>query len=219
MSIIREITKRLSPFMKSKGFVLAGRDYYYIADDIAYCIGFDAPGGNMYVTAYVMPLYIPCESRYYTYGNRLSALPGIVLPILQKNDNTETKDKWCTSLCQSIEAGILPFFRQIRSPKKLLEYVECNSFQSSMYFHCPKFFVERLKLFTYLYLGDITKAKMAMLSYYNQIKVCTFFTDKVCKKYIDEIDRINAVIMSGEQAVLSFCSDIISTTKEIVDRS
>lgn len=216
MNLIHKVTKRISPYMKSRGFGLSGKNYYYISNDIAYCLALDAPGGLLYATAYIMPLYVPCESRYYTYGSRLNELWGIRLPLLQKDDHANMIDGWCDALCQCIEEVIIPFYKQIETPNKLAEYVEHKANRLSGRFVCPNVFIERLMVYTYLYLRNYGRTILALNNYQNLLVNSTFLTDTVRQSYIDEIDTVRSLLEGNELGISSFCSKISDSTRKIL---
>ena len=141
MNIFREVSKRITPYMRSKGFNRSGTSYYRIANDIVCCIGFDTPSELLYVTAYIMPLFIPSDHKYYTYGNRLNAIQSIKLPLLSKNDNETVIDTWCRTLCEQIDSQVVPFFTEIDSPDKLLEYINLHICSSTEYFACHDVYI------------------------------------------------------------------------------
>lgn len=216
MSIVRKVANRISSYMKSKGFEFSGKNYYYIANNIAYCLAFDLPGGLLYVTAYIMPLYVPCENRYYTYGSRLNNIYGIALPPLHKDANPDAIDKWCEMLCQSIDQMVIPLYQQIGTPRKLVEYIEGKTGNSSFFCMCPNVFLERLKMYTYLFLRDCVKANTAMNSYSNLLFNCTFLTEVACKKYLCEIETIRLLLQRNEQDISNFCCDVTRNTKKVL---
>lgn len=212
MTLIREVKKTISPYMKSRGFLLSGNNYYYIANDIAYCIALDAPSGLLYVTSYIMPLYVPCETRHYTYGSRIHLIKGINLPPLQKNVDKHKKEEWCASLCKCIEEKILPFYKQIETPELLVKYVEKKTHLSSRCFSCPEIFIYRLLTFSYLHLGESEKACKALNQYRNMLMMNTFFTEAVRWKYLEESVTIESLIRGDKSILMHYVSSIIDNT-------
>lgn len=216
MSTIRKVANRIAPYMKAKGFELSGKNYYYISNDIAYCLALDQPGGLIYVTAYIMPLYVPCEYRYYTYGSRLNNIHGIVLSPLHKDANPNAIDEWCEMLCRSMDQIIIPFYQQIGTPRQLVEYIDGKMGNSTFLCMCPNVFLERLKMYTYLLLRDFAKTNTAMNSYRNLLTNCTFLTDAVCKEYLCEIETIRLLLHGNDQDISNFCCEISRNTQKIL---
>ncbi len=215
MSLFHEIVKRINPYMQGKGFLLSRKNYYYIAADIAYCISFDAPGRMLYVTEYVMPLYIPCQSRYYTYGNRLNALQGVFLPTLQQ-DAINSIDEWCDILCQCIEKKIVPFYTQIGTPIRLIEQIEQKTRLVSTFFFCPEIDIERLKAYTYLYLRDQSKMEHAVKNYRNLLMASTFLADTARQKHLEEADSLSSLSKADEREVADFISNTITIMRKVL---
>lgn len=213
MNIFREISRSITPHMRSSGFVLSGKSYYRIVNDVAYCIGFDMPGGLLYVTAYIMPLYIPCESKYYTYGNRLNAIQNIKLPVLNKSDDETAINTWCRMLREHIDRHIFPFFEEVGSPQKLMAYVDSHTRALSEYVACHDVYIWRLKLYTYLFTGDYAKASRAIACYRKMLSNVTFLSGLVVRKYSAEIDEVELIIQKEKAIAVEYCSGIISNTK------
>jgi hypothetical protein len=216
MNIAREVLKRISPYMKSKGFTLSGRNFYFISNDIAYCVAIDVPGGLLYATAYVMPLYVPCESRYYTYGDRINDQNKSMVPLLRKDADIETICKWCDVLCQCIETKIMPAYNQIGTPFALAEHVEHIANLPSSLFSCPQVFAERLKMFTYLYIRDFHKTDIAIECYRNLLGSSTFLTSMVRQKYLDESIAIRTLAQGNEKDLEDYFSKISTVTRSVL---
>lgn len=213
MKIKRKISKSISPFMKSMGFSCTGNGFYYIQNDIAYCIAIDIPGGLVYVTAYVMPLYIPCECQYYTYGNRLNTAHGITLPLLQKDSDDRVLEEWCNSLCCFIKKTIMPFYSTVDTPIKLLEHFEGKKNNSLIASSCPEIFCERLKMFTWLYLGDTAQAEKSISKINQTLITNTFFTETVRQHYLDEVHVVHSLIKEGQSSIQDLLINNIANTK------
>lgn len=211
MNLKREVAKRLTPYMKAKDFLLSKGTYCYVRNDIAYCISFDTPSGIMYVTAYIIPLYIPCEGRYYTYGKRVQP-HGV--PPLSKDSNATEVDTWCNALCQYFEDHLFPFFERICSPVKVAQYIKRSRLTGIKEFSCPPIHIDRLKLFTYLYLNDLTEVANVIISYRESLRETGFLTDSTKKILLDEIEMVEKVVQHGNHEALNFCTQIIGNTKK-----
>ena len=215
MSIFRKVSKRIDLYMQSNGFCRTGTTFYRISNNIVYCIGFDTPSELLYVTAYIMPLYMPSEYRYYTYGNRLNAIQSIQLPILNKNDNEMVRETWCHTLCESIDRQVLPFFAAVDTPNKLMQYVDVHPCASNEHLACHNLHIYRLKMYTYLYMGDYDKVLQSIASYRQILSSITFLTSTILQKYGKEIDEVEALIQRGAKSVNEYCLGVISNSKRI----
>ena len=218
MNIVNQVIKRIDSYMRSRGFSLFEKNYYYISNDIAYCISFEMPGGLLYVTAYIMPLYLPCECRYYSYGRRLNNHYKRLFT-LKKNDNNETICQWCEELCQCIEKEILPVYKQIETPDILLEHIENTNGLAYRFFTCPPVFIERLKMFTYLYLRDINKIRIALEDYRDLIRSSSFFTSAVCENLLEEANLLEYYIQEKPEASAAYLSEKSDFTKKLFEAS
>lgn len=214
MNIVHTVIKKIAPYMKSQGFVLSGKNFFYVSNDIAFCVALDAPCGILYVTAYIMPLYIPCQHRYYTYGTRLNT--ACMLPLLQKKDDPEVLARWCDTLCKCIDSKIIPYYRKIENPNKLIEYIEHRADHSSIVPAVPPVFVERLKMYTYLYLGNYPQLNAAMICYHNLLTESAFLIDTVRQMHFDEISKIDMLIQDSNHGISDFCFEIMENTRKIL---
>lgn len=209
MSFTKKIINHISPYMAQKGYALSNKCFYIIQDEIAYCIEFDVPGGLLYVTFYVMPLYIPCENRYYTYGNRLNCMPEVNLSTLKKDANNHDIAIWCQSLISALEKVVFPFFCQIASSKKLIKFVKNKNDIVSKYFCCPELQLYRLQVFVCLHLHEKTDFKKIIKQYRSVLQSSTFLTDMIKTKYLQELNLVETLINQSDADTISFCNAIV----------
>ncbi|MGN1157134.1 MAG: hypothetical protein ACI4TK_13230 [Agathobacter sp.] len=215
MNLFREIRRRINPFMKSRGFSISGRNYYYFANNIAFCIAFDMPTGLMYVTSYIMPLYIPFECRYYTYGNRLNAIGDIKLPLLHKDSDEATIDEWCKFLCCKIDQYIIPFFREIETTDKLLKFSDNYHYSADSYVACNDLDILHLRMFTFLYVGDYVNVADVTTSYREVLGSASFLTDLGIQILNEEIDMIVSLAQDKDRAK-EFFSQVENNMRKII---
>ena len=199
MSISKEIGKRIASFMKCRGIARSGQtNYHYVVNNIAFCVSFETPTGLTYVTAYIMPLYIPCEFRYFSYGNRLNDIGDIKLPLLNKNSDEDTIDAWCKLLCHSLDQYIIPFSRTIETADKLLAFSDNYHFSPDSYIRCSKLDILRLRMFTFLYVGDLSNAASVITRYREALGETTYLADHVIQMYFDEINTVESIMQTQE---------------------
>ena len=216
MAISGEINKRIAPFMKSRGFIRSGQTrYYYIANSIAFCVIFETPTGLTYVTAHIMPLYIPCEFRYLSYGNRLNHIRDINLPLLYKDSEEDTIDAWCKLLCNSIDQYIIPFFKTIETADKLLAFSDNYRFSPDSYIRCSKLDILRLRMFTFLYVGDFVNTASVITRYREVLGETTYLADHVIQMYYDEINTVESVMQTQESRE-EFFAQVENNTRKII---
>ena len=160
------------------------------------------PSSLIYATFFVMPLYIPCEHRYYTYGKRISALP-----LLPRDASDKEIEKWCEALCEELENRVFPFFLRVATPEQLVDAVE-----EKRYLLCPAVYIFRLKLFSYLYIGDFSKLLPVLDEYPRVLRSTTFLTETVRGHYMREAENVRRLMQRGEQECHTFCAEKIEYT-------
>ena len=200
--------------MKAKGFLRSGYSgrFYYVANDIAYCVTFEKPSTLIYVQAYVIPLYIPAEAIYYTYGECLRYLPGLELRTL-KEDEPDLMEQWCADFCRSIEEKILPVFQQIPSPEALIGELENESPALKWFFFCPKIHIEKLKMYTYFYLQRLSETQATIESYCKELDQCDFLTKTCIQRCLAEADVVATLLHKSAKERETFIADTIEHTK------
>lgn len=202
MTATQKITNCIRPYMKNHDYQFSKKCFYRIQNDIACCVQFDMPSNLIYATFFVMPLYIPCEHRYYTYGNRISALP-----LLPRDASDEKIEKWCEALCGELENKIFPFFQRAATPEQLVDAVE-----EKRYLLCPAVYISRLKLFSYLYMEDFAKLLLVLDEYPHVLRNNTFLTESVRGNYMQEAQNVRQLIQKGKQECRAFCTETIEST-------
>lgn len=210
MGIMQKISSQIRPYMKEKGFAYSKKCYYSVLNDIAFCVQFDAPGGLVYATFFIMPLYIPSQHRYYTYGNRINTLPSSKLPLLSKSASDEEIAKWCSLLCAELDKMVFPFFEKLQLPKQLVSEIERNP-----YFSCPNVSIARLKVFTYLYTDDLDKLSKVIHTFPEILKESTFLTKSVYDRYCEEMTQIESLLQATAKERHDFCVRTIEETQRI----
>ena len=132
----------IQQFLLEKGFKRRGYIFNRIMDDIVQLVSFDK-ASFIYCTCCMMPLYIPNDFIYYTYGSRMAAR-------LRAEDcaDAEIMREWTEQLAREFEDKALPFFSSTDSPKKLLRL----SGDAKKFMHCPPDALAELEAFTRAYL-------------------------------------------------------------------
>ena len=212
MSILQKITKQICPYMNEQGYTLSKKCFYKIHNDIAYCLEFDMPGGLVYATFFVMPLYIPCQNRYYTYGNRVNSLRRAKLLPLSKNASDDEVNDWCELLLHYLKKYIFPFFQKIDTPSKLVKIAETEKYLSGPYFFCPPAHIFRLQLFSYLYMEAFDKLFSLTKKYPLIIQESTYFTEAVRNSYLEENEFIVQLTQNDIQTAKAFVAKTVEDT-------
>lgn len=66
----KDVLRLSDPFFQARGFTRRGNLYCKIGFSVACCVLFE-PAGLLYCTYCVIPLYMPSENLYLTYGDRV----------------------------------------------------------------------------------------------------------------------------------------------------
>lgn len=164
MNFSTHVCKQLALHLSSDGFERNGRLFYRIKNDLCFCIHIQMPSDLVHVHFFVMPLYIPSEHIYFTYGRRLCyAVP--TSPKLYKSASDEEIEIWCNETYQILSKEVLPFFHEIDSPKKLSRFLNRPRIIPHKFFFCENIHIRILKLYTYAYRHKQIAAFFALLRY------------------------------------------------------
>lgn len=213
MNLCREVTKRLKPYMRTKGFSLSRRTFCCIRNDIAFCIGFENPTGTLYAWEYIMPLYIPSEFQYLSYGDRMHRFG---LPYLNREDAPEMIDQWCAQLCQLLEETIFPFFEQIDSPQKLLQFIvpeKADDYRTFLF--CPEIWMEKLRTYTHAYLQNEHEYTEARIRWEQQIQNADYWTEGAKVAERTELQALPVPKSGDWTQTESFLKECIGITRKL----
>ena len=149
MGLAAQISAEMKLFMQEWGFRKRGNFFFKIKNDLAFCVYLEQPTGLVYSGFCVMPLYLPAESRYLTYGDRLNAFsPCPVGPLPVDGDAAQ----WAEQLRFALAEYIFPFFDSIANPQALDLFLNEKNKKIRTYFFCPDLDLYRLRLYTKRYL-------------------------------------------------------------------
>ena len=204
--------KFITPLMKENGFTLSGKCFYLIKNDVAYCIEFESPTDFVYVWFYIIPLYMPCEHRFLTFGNRFSSVPKFNLQPLDRNFSEQEAALWCENLTTCITKYVFPFFESMSTPEKILKFLKFPTPTKRAYFRCPDLFKLQLQTFSALFLGKNKQAKTALRKYTAAIKKCTFLQPAILEKYLQEAIHIEKLCSCDPAETKSFFQKNIQST-------
>lgn len=212
MALIKRVIGRISQHMEDRGFLIANRCFYMVRNNMAFCVELESPGALLYASFYIIPLFIPCETRYHTYGNRIHSLPQANLSPLPKNADATEIDDWCIRLCGCLENIIFPFFEKVSTPQKLLDFVSERYNAPQRYIFCPDVQICRLQLFLYAYLGDNVGFVKTERTYRSLLHSCTYFTETVKSRFVQEIDGVELLMRKESQSIAEWFEQVESNT-------
>ncbi len=215
MTLMEKIHKRLRPYAKDRGFLRKGRTYYTITEDTAYCVGFEDHGHEVCVQYYLMPLYMRSEYHCLTYGERLNVLFRERIPLLQKSATEEEIDAWVAIVTGIIDSFVLPFFRQVDSPEKLLEFLNRDWEEQKKYLFCPPERRLLLKIYTLLYLHRKTEARENIVAYREELGRCGYLTDRMIRSCHKEADDLESMLARTDGELDGLFAESMAFTKEM----
>lgn len=211
MTFTKSMINRVASFMKDRGFHSKNKFFYKINNDIAFCIEFDYPGSLLYVTFYILPLYLPANTRYYTYGNRLNSLSLKPLPDIHADVSEKQKIYWVQSFEEAIDEFVLPYFQKICNPSALADACSDNN-GIQTYMNCPTIQKARLLLHTYAFLQNLDAFRKAEKSMHAEIDKCSFLSSDILAKYQAEIVMLKQVFSLSQDELLTYKKNIIEAT-------
>jgi len=208
MNFTQEIIKQISSGMKERGYKKKGKYFYYIQNDIAFCIEIDY-GYLLYATFYIVPLYMPASCRYYTYGNRLNSHPKSKLPLIRKESSASEVALWVRKYIESIDNVVIPFFNNVSTPQKIAVYSS-----SIDEFFCPDIDIARMLLYTHLYLQNKREFLKQAEKMDTLIRHCTFLSSEILTAYQAEVKQLREMNDIDKSTVKEFFANVIAQTKE-----
>ena len=160
-----------------------------------------------------MPLYIPSEYEYLSYGDRMHRFD---LPFLNRDDGPEMIDLWCAQLCQLLEETIFPYFEQIDSPQKLLQFIAPEKADEyRVFLFCPEIWMEKLRMYTYAYLQNEHEYMEARIRFEQQIQNADFITEAVKARNRTELQALPVPSSGDWTQTESFLKECIGITKKL----
>ncbi len=194
MSVMNNIVKDIRPFMKQYGFSLTQKCFYRIENDLAYCVEIEKPSALVYVTCYIIPLYIPTEHRYYTYGTRMTD------KLLTVNANTDVVEQWCERLKKNLQNRVFPVFDKIQSPCSFEKVIEEELLFKKCDFHVSEVDTYRLRLFTSFYKADKSSIPRLCDEYAFTLLSATYLTVEAKEKLFNEIEEIRNTVVDTQKS-------------------
>ena len=230
-----------APFFKEHGYQQKGNTFFKIENGLAFCILFERPTAIIYVHYYVLPLYIPTDNHYLTYGDRLeshSIYPVPSFNISEENDESSSimrniKDRllhlmrkeppktdfseWVKQVQKCLAEDIFPFFASINSPDKLLCFLRKGVREKQKYFRClgDEYQNSRLAAYTCLYTSDLESASeyVARAQRY-LLNSPNRFPEKALKMRLDELSVAEQMIQAPKEARDAFLNEAVAHTLE-----
>ena len=203
------IDRHMKPWMKEQGFSRKGRNYFKIVDDIAYCVA-NGIGDLVHTHYYILPLYIPTDYIYLQYGDEIEHQYRQVLRLYRRTTQ-ENVDSWYAGAKEVLENEIFPFFEQISSKKKLLNYISQGP--SHMFISREGPWIERLRTYSYLCLLDREKATAALEEYKRELHI-TFSNSLDWYKAEKEAEllEISKLLQKTDEEITTYFQNVCKET-------
>lgn len=210
--LTKRVAKRISGYMSNHGFKKKNTHFFRIENDLAFCLELNKPGGLLYVTFCVIPLYIPSNVRYYTYGNRLNNSTFHRLPVLQSGCTDEDLEDWVRHLFTLLDQDIFPFFHRISSPDALLDYLDEEMSLIRPFFFCSDLDLERLRLFTCAHLCRSDRIPDLAEGFRAVLKTDTLFSPALIQGFEAESRILEALSSLPEEEIRRHFRQITADT-------
>lgn len=193
--------RALTPKLKKLGFQKRGRQYVLLSGDAALGVAADFLGG-VYPVFYVIPLLLPAEHPYLTYGNRLSAMfPEERLRQLNRSSTDRDIELWAQEMTEILRTEILPFFQGVSAPEGMLRFLEGDEKTRKHCFFCPPWEILRLRIGIYIRLKDREKAKSLLGEYRQSILRDAPFTQSVKQTRLEEAAAAEQLLAQPEEEI------------------
>ncbi len=241
----KKIVPAFAPFFKEHGYKKKGNTFFKIENDIAFCILFQRPTSFVYVHYYILPLYIPTDYHYLTYGDRLEShsvypvpsydiseedndslsimrrikdsLPGVMWNEPKKMDFTE----WMEQVQKCLAEDIFPFFESVNSPEKLLRFLREDVREKQKYMPClgDEYQNSRLAAFTCAHMSDSkSAAEYVARAQKHLINSSDGIVGYVTKLWLDELSVLMQKIEASQETREAFFRETIAHTLDVCFR-
>lgn len=212
MAIFSSIKKEIKQYLKNYGFISKGNSFYKIINELAFCIGFEQPTGVLYCEYYIMPLYMPAENRYITYGNRFDAFEYSMLSPLSAYAHNEEIEVWIANFKNAFETTILPFYSSISDINAFYDFLNKDQRTVHSYFFCPQVDLILLKLYTASYIERYSDVLSLSLQIKNALNNTHYLSSRIIDKRLMEVERLLQVAHYSPDEKRVFFRDLISNT-------
>ena len=214
MGIASKVNDIIFEFMKSRSFKKRGNLYFNIQNDISFCINLEQPTGLLYCTFSVMPLYMPAQVRYFTYGNRLNSFSLHPIPTLKKDASDIAVSNWSLQLRSALHSSVFPFFDSISDVPSLNVFLQDDLQNIRKYFFCAEIDIYRLKLYTNLALNNTDILLKMLTDSPRVLERSPHIQGEVKRKYTEEFSTIHHIATSCDKCSCEFIKRTIQYTKK-----
>lgn len=201
----RDVGNQLAPFFKANGYKRKSNRFYKIVNNVAFCIELDRPGG-LYVQTYIIPLYMPHDFRYFTYGERLQEFKKCPVPDEHFLTERTKCNEYVAKTIECCEKYILPFYDRISTLEGLLDFLDEDLKSIHEYFFTGPMQILELKVYTNFVLSRFDAVLEDIPKLFAEYEIYR-------RRYIDEdkgrIITLKSMINASEEERLQFINDTI----------
>ena len=204
------IDRYMKPWMKEQGFSRKGRRYFKIIDDIAYCVGCGI-GDLVHTHYYIIPLYIPTDYIYLSYGEEIEHRYRYVLRVLRRTTQ-ERVDAWFNGMKEVLLQEVFPFFEQLSSKEKLLDFIAPRP--SDMFSCQGGFRIEKLRVYSYLFLLDRENTAKSFLEFRHDIWKKGFCATPQWRAMMNkELETLSMLMEKSDEEITSYFQTVCEETR------
>lgn len=210
---IRDIYRLTDPFFQDHGYTRKGTVYYQIRDSLAFCILFEPGQGHLYCNYCIIPLYMPSDSLYLTYGTRMETYTRYALPPLSRDQSDDACAAWAESLMECLDRQILPFFEEINTPASLLRFLNRGHRRAKRYLFCNREQYHSLRAYTAFLVGNNRQAKVSLRSALKVLNRDSRYTETYKAKRCAELAMLDTFFSASLSEREQYIQKIVSETQ------
>lgn len=181
--------------MRANGFAFKKGIFCRIENDMAFCMNLEMPTGTVYSNCFVLPLYVPTEFCYMTYGTRLT------VGAAERDGDAENAAELADKLMSILSNDIFPCFQTITSPDAFFTQVSHRALFAPHECRISDVFVQRLRLATAFYEKRYSEIPEICGEYMKVLADAPYLPSGCKKIYLDEIRLFqNAMTLSDPEA-------------------
>ena len=195
----KQIVKLFVPTMSKYGFVLNKGFFYKKSNNILFAISFEKPSKLLYCTFFLIPLWVPTDTIYYTYGNRINNLEMARVAPLNLDSSCEQVTSWVDNISDALEATVFPLFETIRTPRGLLSYLNEVQGNTRGLIFCPPDKMDVLKINLLLFLEEYDAASREIICAKKRLSKMDCYTDRVKEEMLMELQKLQKLISENQE--------------------
>lgn len=191
--------------LKENSFTQQRRWFLRERDGLVQCVAFERPSQIIYPTYCIIPLYMPCTVRYYTYGRRISEV--------SRYRDASTIDE--RALLDALDRTVLPLFERLKTPALLLQYL-LNDPKPAAYLSCPPIDLAVLEAYTALFLGEYDRFSRAVQKALRLLEEPMPFMPDFANKLRAELETLREYAAQPADVLHRFFDEIMTNSRNTI---